>query len=142
MEICRLCSQSTNVFNLFLITDTIKSKLSQTFKIKLKEDDSLPKSICQDCNDKLDDSFNFFMTISYVQSTLSASHDEVQNESQNVGSCVEFNVIDIKSEQLDEPAVKLHELGGQGIFDIKMDETKTEVSLIGLLVGFLRIFRS
>lgn len=105
MENCRLCSQSTNVFNLLTITDSMKLKLSQTFKINLKSDDSLPKSICQDCNEKLDDSYNFFKHISYVQLMYKGGQDDGDYESHFDDSLV--NAIDIKSERVDEPAVSV-----------------------------------
>lgn len=98
-ENCRLCSQSTDVFNLFALTPTIKSKISQTFKINLKDDQSLPQSICHDCNEKLDESFKFFKHICQVQDTLKGCEDE--------GNNFEVNSVEIKTEHYDESIVKV-----------------------------------
>lgn len=123
---CRLCSQSTNVFYLQSITDNIRSKLSTTFKIQLKDDDSLPKNICQDCNEKLDESFNFFKHISYIQRVLKGNQDDEDPTSENSFG-VDSNVV--KNEHFEDPIVREHH--GESIlatYLMKEEEVSNEVS--------------
>ena len=94
MEVCRICSQSTNVTPL---SSDIKSKLSSAFKIRLGDDILSSRNICKICHKKVEKSFDFYQKVSSASKGSEDSEDPDDFRT---------NAVFFKEEQFEESSMR------------------------------------